>query len=191
MQSIVFQAQAWVFFRDLSLHCATREMVPSSLLKAVLHVLLEKEHWSKTGSKADKPRNASMELHAFSFAVMTVQFPIANTRSLESTNLKCEFSCPCILLSASSDFNVPTWIQTYCERLHESFANTEVNDIHNSLFIHKSSYLIVKDNQVVMAWFTLGQSVLTVSRHLHLLHVPSNIFQETLHLLSSNLSMTI
>lgn len=54
-------------------------------------------------------------------------------------------------LSANSDYNVPTWIQAFCERLHESFANTEVNDIYKSLFIHKSSYLIIKDNQVVMA----------------------------------------
>lgn len=41
MPSIVFQAQARAFFGDLSLHCETRETVPSSLLKAALRLLLD------------------------------------------------------------------------------------------------------------------------------------------------------
>jgi len=46
-----------------------------------------------------------------------------------------------------------------------------------SPFIHRSSHLIIKDNHIGQALFTLGKSTLSIPDHL-LLHVPTNKFQE-------------
>lgn len=62
----------------------------------------------------------------------------------------------------------------------ESLAKAQVNDIYSSPFIHKSSYLMIKGNRVLLAWFALGKWMPTDSRHLHLLRKPRNVFQERL-----------
>lgn len=87
-----------------------------------------------------------------------------------------------IKLPTYPDRNILTWIQEYC--IQESLARVEANYIHWCPLTPKSSYLIIADNQVGWAWFTLGKSMLTVTNHPQSFHCWNGIKKCLPHILT-------